>query len=235
MSAYLFNLVFRILTWGGLGALIAILVLKLRNIELGVRSFMHSMIILFVFEVIGSVFIFIYNNLAGFVVDVSDPAIVLNIIGQLIILLGPLYLIFVLEKRMFEKPIIKEKHIVTILEIILFIPVIIGGILIFSGIFDFTLFFILIVGFMALQGSFFIFGFLYLGYKTPGAYRKNALLVACGYIIRLGASGFAGYAVFQANQGFITIDTLLIMLGINQIVNFVGIIVLTYGLLKLYK
>lgn len=235
MSAYLFNFVFRILTWGGLGVLIAILTLKLTKIEIGTRSFMRSMILYFVFEVVGSVFVFIYNNLAGFVVDISHPAIGWNIIGQLIILLGPIYLIFVLESRMFEKPLIKEKHIVTILEVIFFIPVIIGGVLIFYQIFDFTTFFILIVGVMGLQAIFFSFGFLYLGVKTPGAYRRNALLVSFGYITRLVASAFAGYAVFQANQGFITTDTLLIMLGINQIVSFVGIVVLTYGLLKLYK
>ncbi|NVM29836.1 MAG: hypothetical protein HWN65_13410 [Candidatus Helarchaeota archaeon] len=235
MSAYLFNAIFRILVWCGLGVLIAILINKLRNIEPEARSFMYSMIIYFVFEVVGTIFIFIYNNLANFVIDVSNPALIWNVVGQLIVLLGPVYLIFVLEKRMFEKPLIKEKHVVTILEVVLFVPVVVGGLLIFYGIFDFNLFFILIVGFMGLQGIFFSFGFLYLGLKTPGAYRKNALLVSFGYSIRLGASAFAGYAVFQYNQGFITIDPFLIMLGINQIVSFIGIVVLTYGLLKLYK
>ncbi len=234
-TGILFNLIFRVLTWGGLAVLIMILVMKLRNLEIEARSFMRSMIILFLFEVIGSIFIFIYNSLAGFIINVSDPAFIWNVIGQLLVLLGPFYLIFVLEKRMFEKPLIREKHIFTILELIFFVPVVIGGCFIFIGVFDFTLFFILVVGVMGLQGIFFSFGFLYLGIKTPGDYRKNALLVSFGYTIRLGASGFAGYAVFQANQGLITTDTFLFMLGINQIVSFIGIVVLTYGLLKLYK
>ena len=235
MDGYLFNFIFRVLTWGGLGVLIAILILKLRNLEIEVRSFMRSMIILFLFELVGSIFIFIYNDLAEFVINVSHPAFIWNVVGQLIVLLGPFYLIFVLEKRMFEKPLIKEKHLITILELIFFVPVVIGGCLIFIGVFDFTMFFILVVGVMGLQGIFFSFGFLYLGIKTPGAYRKNALLVSFGYSIRLGASGFAGYAVFQFSQKAIDPDTFLFMLGLNQIVSFIGIVVLTYGLLKLYK
>ena len=104
MSAYLFNLIFRILVWCGLGVLIAILINKLRNIEPEARSFMYSLILYFVFEVIGTIFIFIYNNLTNYITDVSDPALIWNVVGQLTVLLGPVYLIFVLEKRMFKKP-----------------------------------------------------------------------------------------------------------------------------------
>jgi hypothetical protein len=100
------------------GILIFFLYRQRNKMEKEALPFLISLILYFFLELISLIFAYIYNRLTEFNTDLNIPNYVLwgglNMIGLLLTMVGPVYLIYILEQTFFKKKILKEKHIITI-------------------------------------------------------------------------------------------------------------------------
>ena len=164
------------------------------------------------------------------------------------LLFGPVYLIFNLEKSAFNKEIVKEKHLLTILQgiligILLIISIMANYVLVdlsneermaLTGTYIFSVYGIIIL----LQAIFFAGGFLYLSRKTEGALRINTFLVAIGYIWEFIVNLFLAVVFIMAvDQNSVlpyTSPDFPFVIGMTYIFRLIGLLIMSYGLLKLY-
>jgi membrane-associated HD superfamily phosphohydrolase len=240
-SALIFLDICRISFFIGYGLITAFFIIQLKEKDKVARPFMISLILLFISELIGNSMIYSFNRITGFgtMVESTDPISNLMSIGYLLVLIGPMYLIFNLEKKMFKKPIVKEKHLMTFLHII-FISLLVVIISVFLAIkqpYPYEIVFVLLVGVLFVQGLFFLASFIYLSIKSTGIYRRNSTLVALGYTLRLGTSGITAILSYQLAQNLFqgSMDTAYMLFAFIALFFFIGLIVMAYGLLKLYS
>jgi hypothetical protein len=234
------------------GILIFFLYRQRNKMEKEALPFLISLILYFFLELISLIFLYLYNRLTGFNTDLNIPNYVLwgglNMIGLLLTMVGPVYLIYILEQTFFKKKILKEKHIITILQLIIIsilIVLVITGIIIFNNLTDTLAFFsslldlglILFLGIIILQFSIFYTGFLFLGIKSSGSFRKYSLLISNGYFLRgltnllaLGTVDNLQAGTYQFNTNFFYIH-----MGIYDLLQIPWVLLLFYGLLKLYS
>jgi len=239
--ALIFLDICRILFFIGYGIIIVFLIKQLGEVEDVARPFLISLILFFLLELIGSFLVWLFNKLTDFgtTVETTDPIYFMNAIGYLLILYAPVYLIFILERHLFQKSIIKEKHLITILELTITIVIFVIGIgaYILQEPMPFIFVFVFLFGMIALQSFFFLAGFIYLTINSTGEYRKNSSLVVLGYSLRIGASGYAALISFQVMQGLWkeSMNTAYLLYALVALVIFIGMIVMAYALLKLYR
>ena len=240
-SAILFLDVCRILTFIGSGIILVFLILHLRSVDKIARPFIISLIILFLFELCGAVLNWIFNKVTEFNtnVDELDPIYILYGLGYTFVITSFVYLIFNLEKGLFQNPLIKNKHLITIIEAPFVSAYVIGFIVLYSLRIPlpFNIFFLIVVGVIGIQSLFFIVGFLYIGIQSTGLYRRNALLVVIGYTIRLGANVISAVTSYIVNQdswkgGMVPAYT---SFAIAALLIFIGMTIASYGLLNLYR
>lgn len=179
-----------------------------------------------------------YYEMEEYDVLTADPtAALLMLFYAMFIVLGPLYLIFILEKQIAKKPILKEKHIITIIQIILFV----SGILIIFGVAgqDPTILptgltlgtaFILLI--IILQVAFFLSSFLYLSVKSTGEYRRNSLLVFVGYLGQFIVNTIS--LIYIQGNPTLTVDEKFNLAGLFLLLRVIPMIIMAYGFLKLY-
>lgn len=148
------------------------------------RPFLIAMMIYFALDLVGIIFLFLFNFYMDFGTNL-DPSrqrdyilASLYLYSFLLFMVSPLYLIYNLEYIIVKKTLIKEKHIFTILQIILVIILVIASITVPNVVFAFIIY--SIVSFI--QVTFFIAGFLYVGIKSTGRYRINSFVVLFGYV-----------------------------------------------------
>ena len=171
------------------GLLIIFLIIQYRQTQKLARPFIFSLILYFIFDSLARVvltFMYYIYEMEEYDALTADPtAALLMLLWVIFLIFGPIYLIFILEKTIVNKSILKDKHIFTIVQIILFIT---GILIIFSrqdpiitpqGLTLGTAFILLVI---ILQVMFFLTGFLYLSVKSTGEYRRNSLLIFFGYL-----------------------------------------------------
>lgn len=234
-------------------SLITILAKRLKNIEKGSRAFSFSLIMYFVLEVVGFVMQSFYNRETDFTLNFEtlplDSQIYLGglyLLGLLIICCSPLYLIFILEKTFFKKPMVKEKHIITMLQLSVIVVLIAIIFIYFISAYNpsldiprwvdsvaFWMFLLLIV----LQMFFFLFGFLFLSRKSSGEYKKYARQVVIGYVMQMMIVTYGLYMLGELRTGRYEygIASFFVFNGILTYIRLVGVIILFYGLLKLHS
>lgn len=231
----------RILTFIGSGIILAFLISHLKSVEKIARPFIISLIILFLFEISGAILNWIFNKITDFNtnVDELDPIYFLYGLGYTFVITSFVYLIFNLEKGLFQNPWLKKKHIITIIETPFIIIYILGFIILYTLKLPlpFNIFFLIVVGVIGIQSLFFIVGFLYLGIQSTGLYRRNALLVVLGYFIRLGANVGSAVTSYIINQESWTggIIPAYPYFAIAALFIFIGMTITSYGLFNLYR
>ena len=154
--------------------------------------------------------------------------------------IGLLDSIKLLISKISKKPILKGKHIITIIQLILFVS---GLLLIFGiagqdpsietglgeGLTVGTLMVILVI---ILQVAFFLSSFLYLSVQSTGEYRRNSLLVFVGYLGQFIVNTISLISV-QGNPA-LTVDEKFNLAGIFLLIRVIPMIIMAYGFLKLY-
>ena len=240
-TAIIFLDVCRILTFIGSGIIIVFLVIHLRSVEKVARPFIMSLIVLFLFEISGAILNWVFNRITEFNtnVDPLDPIYFLYGLGYTFVITSFVYLIFNLEKGLFQNSLIKKRHLITIIEVPFILFYIIGFIILYSLKIPlpFNLFFLIVVGVIGIQSLFFVVGFLYLGIQSTGLYRRNALLVVLGYSIRLGANVGSAVTSYFINQESWTggMEPAYTSFAIAALFIFIGMTITSYGLLNLYR
>lgn len=231
----------RILTFIGSGIILVFLLFHLKSVEKIARPFIISLIILFSFELSGAILNWIFNKVTAFntAVDPLDPIYFLYGLGYTFVITSFVYLIFNLEKGMFQNPLLKTRHLITLIELPFVFFYVIGFIILFSLRIPlpFNLFFLIVIGVIGIQSLFFIVGFLYLGIQSTGLYRRNALLVVIGYSIRLGANVISAVTSYIVNQDSWQggMDPAYTSFAIAALLIFIGMTIVSYGLLNLYR
>ncbi len=191
------------------GLLIVFLLLQIKKMEKIARPFMISMILYFVCDLLGDTLQYWFNRSTDYNTNpdlVSNAhyqlLVSMNLLGVIIVLVGPMYLIFILEKKAFQKSLVKEKHILTILQVSLFLVLLFVGFSVYfmSGNSSLIgLIFVFFAGIIFIQVIFFFAGFLYISIKSTGQYRRRALLVSLGYIWQFMVNAFY-FFVIQSYQ-----------------------------------
>ena len=240
-SAVLLLDVCRILTFIGSGIILVFLFFQLKSVDKIASPFIIYLIILFSFELSGAILNWIFNKVTAFntTVDPLDPIYFLYGLGYTFVITSFVYLIFNIEKGLFQNPLLKNKHLITLIELPFIFFYVIGFIILYSLRIPlpFNIFFLIVVGVIGIQSLFFIVGFLYIGIQSTGLYRRNALLVVIGYSIRLGAnviSAVTSYIVNQESwQG--ERDLMYTSFAIAALLIFIGMTLASYGLLNLYR
>lgn len=226
------------------GIIIIFLLVQLKKADKIAKPFLFTMSIFFLCVLIGQIMIYIFNintNFGtGISVGIAHPMMILRITGYTTQIIGTMPLIYILEKKMFQKSLIKDKHIVSIIQILLLAFLITFDLLYLA--FQFvdtpillnTLF---IMGLILTQTLFFTGGFFIIGLRSSGEYRRNAFFVAFGYLIRVLLNVFSILYIYRlgANPTQTNLTTLTIFMTLINILNIIAILIMAYGLLNLYK
>ena len=226
------------------GIIIIFLLIQLKKADKIAKPFLFTMNFFFLGVLIGQIMVYIFNKTTNFGTGISagttHPMMVLRLIGYLVTIIGTMPLIYILEKNMFKKSLIKEKHIVSIFQILIIAFLITFDLLYLA--FQFvdtpvllnTLF---LMGLILPQTLFFVGGFFLIGLRSSGEYRRNAFLVAFGYLIRVLLNLFSILYTYRlgANPTQSNLTSLTIFMTIINILNIIAISIMVYGLLNLYK
>ncbi|MHA1293725.1 MAG: hypothetical protein ACTSQJ_13785 [Promethearchaeota archaeon] len=245
ISIILFTLIY--------GFLVLFLIIQFNKVDRIARPFIFSLILYFLFDLVGNLLEYFYNTTTKFDTNIENISLeqlevlsFFNTIGYLLVLIGPIYLIFILEKKSFNKPIFKKYNIITILQIVLI------SLIIFVGIYfaikyqdldsiersEKALPFIapLYALIIAIQVMFFSGGFLYISIKSTDKYRKNTFIIAFGYIWQFLINIFYAQLVLKLHSGDFAgkIDLFFVLISLMILLRLIGLIVMSYGFLKLY-
>jgi hypothetical protein len=234
------------------GILIIFLLLQLKKKEKTARPFITSLIIYYLLDSIGNFFLYTYNRTTNFekkiIVSLEQAEIFyyLSWMGTILILISPMCLIFILERSLFNKKILKKYHIVTISQIFFltfFSIFIVMAFLTFAYmpigernqpiiimVYPF------IAGMILVQVLFYIAGFLYLSIKSTGEYRLNAFIVVVGIIWQLVVNAFSSFlsGEIRFNRFPYSMDVFYTFVSIFIFLRIIGLAIMTYGLIKLY-
>jgi len=226
--------------------LVIFLLLQLRKMDKVAQPFMISLIIYFICVLVGDLFQYIYNRQTLYETKTNIPEYnflyLLNLIGVLMTIFGPLYLIYNLEKQAFKKPIIREKHLITILQLVLIVLLGIN----FAALASMSsqkqdstsadTIFLLFGGIILIQVLFFFAGFLFLSIKSSGIYRKYTLYISVGYIFQFCVNTYYAFILRDYKAGLFAYsdEVYFNLVGFLWILSLIGLIIMTYGMLKLY-
>lgn len=219
---YLFLVIFLIYRWK-----------KAENVS---RPLILSLILYFAFLLTNTILAFIYyrNTLFGTnpTTDVLGVYRLCYYISTILTLLGPIYLIFLLEGTLTQKIIIKDKHIITISQLI-FLSLYVITMFLFGV--EYMLVFLLYLIVLDIQVAFFIIGFLYLAVKSPGDLRKYSFIVAIGYISLFIINSFTVVLLLgKYRYLLLNPDLYFLAWGILYALKFIAVIFMIYGVVKLY-
>ncbi|MHA1148725.1 MAG: hypothetical protein ACTSR8_10815 [Promethearchaeota archaeon] len=206
------------------------ILIQIRKKERIARPFLISLLIHFLLDLIGILFLFTYNTTTHFgeITDFSKVETqIINFylaLAILLFVLSPLYLIYNLEKICFKKDAIREKHLLTKIQLICIVLMVLV-------IVSFPLLGILFYGIVTfIQVFTFLFGFMYLSIRSTDKYRRNSLIIFSGY---LGQFIINLIYFYYTNTNSYS-DTFLITVGTLVLIRLAGLAVMAYGLLKLY-
>ncbi len=220
--------------------LIALMMWQYRKASKNAHPFLISMALYFIFEMIGVIFDYYLSYITELHTKLETNNLLMNNLAlfyTIFTVIAPVYLIFILEKQLFKKPKIKEKHAITIFECVLLAILALflwnsytkAAALSQLGLL--WLYFIIIF-----QVCFFIFSFLIVAIRSTGHYKRNALLVFLGKLgsfICTGVWGIIVYIVSQNPTRF-SLDTLYLFLSVNYIFLTLSTLIMSYGLYQLY-
>ncbi|TFG01300.1 MAG: hypothetical protein EU540_04045 [Promethearchaeota archaeon] len=226
------------------GIITIFLLIQLRKADKIAKPFLLTMSIFFLCILIGQILIYIFNIATKFgttiTVGTPNPMQTIRITGYFLTIGGALPLIYVLERSMFQKSLIKEKHIVTIIQFLMVISLIIFDLLFLF--FQFTdtpilLNIAFIMGLIVTQALFFGGGFFLIGLRSSGEYRRNSLFVAFGYILRVLLNVFSFLYIYRlgASPTQSNLTALTIFMTVINVLNIIAILIMAFGLLKIYK
>ncbi len=229
-NLYSFSIVLFSIAYGSLILFISYQVISREKVA---RPFLFSMLIYFALDLVGIIFLYLYNfhTEFGTKLDLSQERdlllVGLQLCALLLFMVSPSYLIYNLEALVFKKKAIKEKHVFTIIQII-FVGIMILAIILYP---NFILAALMYVSVSLIQVIFFFAGFLYLTIKSTGKLRINSFLVLLGYIWQFVVNTIYLFVIIsfhEVNEAFFN------LIGIIVMFRLAGLLVMAYGLLILY-
>ena len=212
------------------------------------RPFITAMFIYFLCDLTQNIIQYFFNKESEFETNLGNLSPLLSLftaIGYIIAIIGPVYLIFILEKNAFRSRLIKEKHLLTIVQLTLFAIYIVA--VLYMSIFitgieeqvtwsiqNTAVLYMVILVFQTLA---FFGGFLYLGKNSTGKYRRNALLVAGGFFSYAFGNSIYLFYLTQLRAGIWAYDINIFIMVIwgNNIFRIIGLAMMTFFLVNLYR